>query len=166
MILSKSGTPNIWIADADGSNLRQLTTIREGASSPCWSPDGRMICFSSALSGRSALYTIPAAGGTQRRLSTTGAPNATEPDWSPDAKTIVFTSLMGNFQVCSVPASGGDATVLAAGEDPKWAANSRTVIFSQRRGSKSILSMLDVPTKRVKELPSNSGSCSQPSWSK
>lgn len=166
MVLSKSGSPNIWVADIDGSNLRQLTTIREGVSSPCWSPDGRTICFSSQMTGGSALYTIPSTGGSPHRLKTIGTPNATEPDWSPDGKTIVFTSLMGNFQVCTVPSSGGEAAVVAAGEDPKWAANSRTVLFSQRRGSKSILSMLDVFTKRVKELPTNSGSCSQPSWSK
>ncbi|HEY6168565.1 MAG TPA: hypothetical protein VI454_11035 [Verrucomicrobiae bacterium] len=166
MILSRSGSPNVWIADADGANLRQVTKIPEGASSPCWSPDGTTICFSSSSTGRAALYLVSAAGGQPRRLSTIGTPNATEPDWSPDGKTIVFTSQMGDFQICTVPASGGEAAVLAAGEDPSWAPNSRTVVFARRAGGKRILSMLDAPTKRVKELPAISGSCSQPSWSK
>jgi len=166
MILSKSGSPNVWVADADGSNLKQLTTTREGDSSPCWSPDGQTICFSSRASGRSALHLVPAGGGAMRRLSVVGTPNATEPDWSPDGKTIVFTAQMGSFQICTVPASGGEATVVAAGEDPSWAPNSRTVVFALRSGGKRILSMLDVPTKRVKQLPAISGSCSQPSWSK
>lgn len=168
MILSRSGSPNVWVADADGSNPRQVTKIPEGASSPCWSPDGKTICFSSSSSGRSALYAVSAAGGAVKKLVTTGILNGTEPDWSPDGRTMVFTRQLGgeSFEICIVPASGGNADAIAPGEDPSWAPNSRTVVFARRTDGKRILSMLDVPTKRVKELPAISGSCSQPSWSK
>src|SRR3984885_5361850 len=40
MILSKEGSPNVWVCDADGSNLKRLTTGAED-SSPCWSADGQ-----------------------------------------------------------------------------------------------------------------------------
>src|SRR6185503_13131183 len=139
---SKNGSPNVWVADTDGSKLKQLTTGRDGDSSPCWSPDSRTICYSSRATGRSALYLVSAAGGASRKLSVVGAPNATEPDWSPDGQTIVFTSQMGAFQLCTVPARGGEATVITEGEDPSWAPNSRTVIFAKRSGDKRILSML------------------------
>jgi TolB protein len=166
MVLSKSGAPNIWVANADGSGLKQLTSNREGDSSPCWSPDGQTICFSSRASGRSALYTVSAAGGPMRRLPTTGVPNPTEPDWSPDGKFITFTAQAGGFDICVIPSRGGNATVLAAGEDPSWAPNSRNIIFARRTGGKRVLSLLDVPTRRVKDLQRISGSCSQPSWAK
>ncbi len=166
MVLSKSGSPDIYVANADGSGLVQLTKTREDESSPCWSPDGRTICFSSRASGRSALYTIPVSGGEPRRLTTAGISNATEPDWSPDGKTIVFTSLMGDFNICTVPASGGTATVVTTGEDPSWAANSRTVIFARRVGGRRVLSLLDVPSKRVKDIKQTAGSSSQPVWAR
>lgn len=166
MVLSKNGSPDIYVANADGSGLLQLTKTREDESSPCWSPDGRTICFSSRASGRSALYTISASGGEPKRLMTAGVSNATEPDWSPDGKTIVFTSLMGDFNICTVPATGGTATVVTSGEDPSWAANSRTVIFARRVGGKRVLSLLDVPSKRVKDIKQTAGSSSQPAWAR
>lgn len=169
LILSKSGSPDVFVCDADGSNLKQLTKTREDESSPCWSPDGRQICFASRTSGRAALYTVPVDGGEMRRIRTDGAINTTEPDWSPDGKLIVFTAQMGGFQICTVPAAGGTANVLGvAGEDPSWAANSRTVVFTRRTNGKRTLSLLDVPTKRVKDVRRLSvpGNCSQPAWAR
>jgi len=112
------------------------------------------------------LCKVPASGGTAERISTGGVSNPSEPDWSPDGKWIVFTAMMGGFEICVVPASGGQATVLVSGEDPSWAANSRTVVFARRRGDGRGLSLLDVPTKQVKDIPRISGSNSQPSWAK
>ena len=112
-----------------------------------------------------ALY--PAGGwGGLGRLRTEGAINCTEPDWSPDGRTIVFTANMGGFQICTVPSGGGKATVLTAGEDPSWARNSRTVMFVRRAQGRRILSLLDVVTKRVKDVRQISGSCSQPAWAR
>ena len=166
LVLSKGGSPDIYVCDADGSNLKPLTRTREAESSPCWSPDGRTICFSSRHEGRSALFTVPAGGGPMRRLSTGGALNCTEPDWSPDGKQIVFTRLAGDFEICVVPAGGGAMTPLVAGEDPAWAPNSRTVIFTRRVKGKRVVSLLDVPTKQIKDIQQTSGSCSQPCWAK
>ena len=167
MILSKGGSPDVWVATADGNNLKQLTTTREDESSPCWSPDGRTLCFTSRANGRAALYTLPAAGGAMRRLATLGAINCTEPDWSPDGKFIAFTSFMGTFQIYMVEVETGKTIHLVEGEDASWAPNSRTMILARRvGGGKYVLSLLDVQTKRVKDISQISGSCSQPAWAR
>ncbi|HEV8541604.1 MAG TPA: hypothetical protein VGR78_04360 [Verrucomicrobiae bacterium] len=166
MILSKSGSPDLWVCNIDGTGLTQLTKTPEDESSPCWSPNGKTICFASKINERRSLVLIPSTGGAATRLRTDGISNPSEPDWSPDGNTIVFTSQMGNFNICTVPAAGGVAEPIVAGEDPSWAPNSRTVIFTKRVGGKRILSLLDVPTKRVKDTAQISGSRSQPSWAK
>lgn len=167
MILSKAGSPDVWVCNIDGTGLTQLTKTPEDESSPCWSPDGTKLCFASKVNERRGLFIMSSNGGAMTRLDTGGEPNPSEPDWSPDGKTIVFTSQpRAGFNICVVPAQGGLAEALVSGEDPSWAPNSRTVIFTRRVGSQRGLSLLDVPTKRVKDTAQISGSRSQPSWAK
>src|SRR6266567_71060 len=151
MILSKSGSPDVYICDADGSNLKQLTKTREDESSPCWSGDGQWICFAAKIGERRALYKVPVSGGPPQRIPTTGVSNPTEPDWSPDGKWVVFTAMMGGFEICVVPSQGGQVTTLVAGEDPSWAPNSRTVVYARRQAGRRTLSLLDVLTKQFKD---------------
>jgi len=165
MILSKSGSPNVWVCNADGTDLKRLTTSSED-SSPCWSPDGQWICFATKIADRRVLAKVPAGGGSLQRIPTPGASNPTEPDWSPDGKWIAFTSQTGEFDICVVPAGGGTPTVLVAGEDSSWSPNSRTLIFTRRAGGRHVLSVLDVFTKQVKDIARISGSDSQPAWAK
>ncbi|MFO1489059.1 MAG: hypothetical protein U1F65_11340 [Verrucomicrobiota bacterium] len=166
MILSKDGWPDLYVANADGTNLKRLTKTPEDESSPCWSPDGQWICFATKIKERRSLCKISVNGGTAQRISTSGVSNPSEPDWSPDGKWIAFTSQMGDFEICVVPSQGGSATSLVAGEDPSWGPNSRTLIFSSRAGG-GHLSLLDVPTKQVKDVARvSTGVNSQPSWAK
>ncbi len=166
LILSKSGSPDVWVCNIDGSNLKQLTATPEDESSPCWSPDGQWICFATKLTGRRVLAKVPAAGGAVQRIPTSGVSNPTEPDYSPDGKWIAFTSQMGDFNICVVPAGGGTATALIAGEDPSWSPNSRTLICTRRSGGRYTLSVLDAMTKQVKDIARISGNDSQPAWAK
>jgi TolB protein len=169
MILSKSGSPDLWVSDLDGRNLKQLTTTKEDESSPCWSPDSRTICFVSRRSGKPQLYTISAEGGAMQRVAAAGAANTSEPDWSPDGKYIVFTANMGGFQICVVPLEGplrGTATTVAAGEDPVWAPNSRAVMFVRNANGRHVLSLLDVPSKQTKDIGRVTGHAWQPSWAR
>ena len=169
MILSKSGSPDLYVANIDGSGLKQLTSTREAEFSPCWSPDGRLICFGSRERNATQLFTISPSGGSPRPLATIGAPSPTEPDWSPDGRWIAFTSQLRTFQICIVQANGGqggEAYALVDGEDPSWAPNSRALLFCSGPDHSKRLSLLDVPTKQVKTLARLLESNSQPSWAK
>jgi TolB protein len=168
MVLSKSGSANIWVCGADGSGLRRVTTGVED-SSPAWSPDGNWICFATKKAERRRLAKVPADGGQVEYLSTAGAPNPTEPDWSPDGKWIAFTSQAGEFDICVIPAGGGAAPiVLVPGQNPSWSPNSRTLIFNRRGsgGYREVLSVLDVFTKQYKDCARAPGSSSQAAWAR
>jgi TolB protein len=166
MILSKDGSPDVYVCNADGSNLKRLTTGVED-SSPCWSPDGQWICFATKIAGRRLLAKVPADGGAVQVIHTTGAPNPTEPDWSPDGKWIAFTSQTSEFDICVMPADGSATpVVLTRGEDPSWSPNSRTLVFNHSVGYRQTLSVLDVFTKQVKDVGRIAGSDSEPAWRK
>ncbi len=169
MILSKDGWTDLYVCDADGGNLKRLTKSPQDESSPCWSPDGKWICFAAKERERRTLCRISATGGALQVIGTSGTPSPTEPDWSPDGKWIAFTAqYRSGFQICVVPAEGGAVVSLVEGEDPSWAPNSRTLAFGRRRGGRYVLSLLDVPTKQYKDVSRISGisSQSQPSWAK
>jgi TolB protein len=166
MILSRSGSPNVWVCNADGTDFRQLTHSPEDESSPCWSPDGQWICFATKMRERRVLAKVPAGGGAAQRIPTSGVSNPTDPDWSPDGKWIAFTSQMGDFNICIVPAGGGSATVLVPGQHPSWSPNSRTLVLNRDAHGRQSLSVLDVMTKQVKDIGRISGNDSQPAWAK
>ena len=168
MILSKDGWTDLYVCNTDGSGLKRLTRSPQDESSPCWSPDGQWICYASKDRERRALCKISPDGGQPQRIPTPGAANPTEPDWSPDGQWIAFTVQFRDFQIYVVSAKGGDAISLVPGEDPSWAPNSRTLAFARRQGGHYTLSLLDVPTKQVKDVSriSGSNSQSQPSWAK
>jgi TolB protein len=168
LILSKSGSPDLHVLDIATGNLRQLTKTKDEETSPCWSPDGQTICFGSRMGGSPALYTIAADGNGLKRLRVAGAGSSlTEPDWSPDGKWIAFTVLRRtSFELFMVPAAGGAAIPLTTGSDPSWAPNSRTLIYTRSDRGRQVLSLLDVQTKRFKDVAHNLGSCSQPCWAK
>jgi serine/threonine protein kinase/Tol biopolymer transport system component len=95
----RSGGPaEIWVADADGSNLQQLTHAAPNhpQGSPYWSPDGRQIVFDAFSPEDSHLHIwlIDAEGGAPRRL-TTRAGHESVPTWSHDGRWIYFTSRLG-----------------------------------------------------------------------
>jgi dipeptidyl aminopeptidase/acylaminoacyl peptidase len=88
----RSGDPEIWVWESDGSNPNQLTYFKGPATgTPRWSPDGRWIAFTSGSEGQADIYAIDADGGLPKRL-TNDAANDISPSWSRDGKWIYFAS--------------------------------------------------------------------------
>ena len=65
----------IYVMDADGSNVRQLTTNERSATRPHWSPDGKKVVYHSARDGNPKdwkdheIYVMDADGSNVRRLT-------------------------------------------------------------------------------------------------
>jgi eukaryotic-like serine/threonine-protein kinase len=107
---SRSGDTEIWLADPDGGNTAQLTSLgAPQTGTPRWSPDGQTIAFDSNLEGQYEIYAISASGGKPRRLTSHPA-NDHVPSFSRDGKWIYFSSSRGgDNQIWKMPASGGEA---------------------------------------------------------
>lgn len=102
-----SGSPDIWIMDADGSNQKQLTvdlgSDRFGLSV---SPDGRYILFPSfhAGNGNTNIWRVDIDGSHPKQL-TNGNGIELNPFCSPDGKWVLFST--EGTQKWKVPIDGG-----------------------------------------------------------
>jgi Tol biopolymer transport system component/DNA-binding winged helix-turn-helix (wHTH) protein len=104
----RSGSSEIWICDADGSNLVQLTVMGVLSGTPRWSPDGEHIAFDARPNGHSHIFVISVRGGQPRPI-TTGEYENSVPSWSRDGKWIYFTSNRTSpWQIWKVSAEGGE----------------------------------------------------------
>ncbi len=54
---------DIWVAGADGSNPRRLTSHAGEEQNPYFSPDGKHIAFTASYDGNVDVYVIPTEGG-------------------------------------------------------------------------------------------------------
>ena len=85
---------DLWIAGVDGSGARRLTwTESASLGSPEFSPDGRLLAFTSAREeGRSQVWILPLAEGGEAWPLTDLKTAASGPVWSPRGDRIAFTS--------------------------------------------------------------------------
>jgi Tol biopolymer transport system component len=106
----RSGTGEVWISKADGTDERQLTHMGNSLTgSPHWSPDGKQIAFDSRPEGQPDIFVIN-ADGTERRRLTKEPREDVVPSWSRDGKWVYFGSNRnGSWQVWKMPADGGEA---------------------------------------------------------
>ncbi|MHC4811371.1 MAG: hypothetical protein ACYTEV_13545, partial [Planctomycetota bacterium] len=104
----RSGQPNIWLCNSDGSDPVQLTRFDGHTGTPRWSPDGNQIVFDSLESGNWEIWVVDSEGGVPRQLTRDPAEDGT-PFWSRDGQWIYFhSSRSGSSQVWKLPANGGD----------------------------------------------------------
>ena len=108
---TRSGSEEIWIANRDGSNLLQLTSMGgPQCSNPQWAPDGRSILFNSRRDGSADLYLIQPGTGTLTKLTNDPAEEG-EARWSRDGRWIYFGSnRTGRLEIWRMPAAGGHPT--------------------------------------------------------
>jgi eukaryotic-like serine/threonine-protein kinase len=107
---TRSGTEEIWVSNADGSEATQMTSFGgANTSNSRWSPDGRTILFNSRRSGSADLYLLDVSTRSVQRL-TEDATDEYEPRWSRDGKWIYFISTgSGRSEVWKVPSGGRPA---------------------------------------------------------
>jgi hypothetical protein len=107
---SRSGSYDLYVMDADGRNLRRLTSDPGDEGEPVWTPDGARIVYSWTPKGDNPaqLFSIRADGTDQRTLTSSSGGN-TSPDVASDGHTVVFVSRRdGNSEIYQMGIDGTD----------------------------------------------------------
>jgi TolB protein len=121
----RSGHPEVYITDADGTNAELLTPFVFGETSyrsnPDWSPTGNTVAFQSQIAGRFQIATISLRDREMKQLTTEGSNE--DPSWAPDGRHVVFTSTRGGTRQLWVhDAESGRARQLTRGVVSRLAA--------------------------------------------
>lgn len=104
--LAENVLGEIWIMNADGSGLTNLTPNAQG-SSPVWSPDGRFIAFRSLRAGETDIWIMESDGSNPVNLTKDIGGSSTSPHWSPDGAQLVFSAYVnGDLDVWIVNSAG------------------------------------------------------------
>jgi Tol biopolymer transport system component len=109
----------IWIVDARGGGLHQVTQVTPGSSwdsDPQWSPDGKKLVFvrDDLKEQASALFTVSLDGTGLRQVTPWSLNGGDGPDWSPNGKWILFRAQPsdGSSNVYKVHPDGSGLTNL------------------------------------------------------
>ncbi|HEY0655534.1 MAG TPA: S9 family peptidase [Chryseosolibacter sp.] len=87
----KYNTQLYSISTSGNETPQQLTTAKEGASQPSWSPDGSKLAFVRTVDGKSQIFLLSLKGGEPQQI-TKYKYGASNPRWSADGKKILFSS--------------------------------------------------------------------------
>src|SRR4051794_35221058 len=129
-LVDHSGDEELYLMNADGTGIVQLTHNDVFDSAPAFSPDGTKLAFESARDSGDALvldiYVMDADGSDARRLTADPAHDEA-PIWSPDGTKIAFTSERGgSSDVWVMNADGSGPRRLtddpSRDESPDWQA--------------------------------------------
>lgn len=130
------GSRQVWVMNADGTDLERVTDDEFEAVEPAWSPDGQRLAYVGFAGGDTrALVTLDLRSGRTERLTSEKA-DVFGLDWSPDGDAIVYQTPAGDgWQLRSIDVRSGEAVTLCCdrkdslASDADWSPDGAEIVF-------------------------------------
>ncbi len=168
--MDQDGNSEIYVANADGKNIKRLTFNSAADLAPTWSPNSREIAFVSDRSGVAMpqIYIMDAEGSNVRRVSF-GGNYHDSPAWSPRGDSIVYVSRVENiFDLYVLNLRNNQITKLtesnARNESPSWSPDGRHIVFASNLDGRLEIYAIDYDGTNLRRLTSQ-GNNKLPDWS-
>ncbi len=171
---SRTGDPEIWVADASGAAPKRITYFKGPDVSPTWNPKtNSQIAWVSGRTGLPQIYTMDQDGANIQRLTDGGY--AVSPSWSPNGQFLTFS---WNRKYGPGAPGGQDIYIMdiatkrwqqlthdaGSNDFPSWAPDTRHIVFERKQGGRTeIWSMLADGTDQ--HQLTHSGNNFMPNWS-
>jgi TolB protein len=168
-VATRTGRKEIYIADADGANVTQLTRDNNISVAPCLSRDGRTLVYTGYKSGYADVYEIAIGSGARNRIIKFPGTNSGAA-FSPDGTRLAVTlSKDGNPELYVVGAGGGGARRLTrtAGVEssPTWSPDGSEIIYSSDDRGGPQLYRIGANGGSARLIPSGHNYNTEPNWS-
>jgi Tol biopolymer transport system component len=161
---ARDGDYDIYVMNADGSGVRQITSNSSPDNFPTWSPDGTRIAFTSGRDGDFDIYVAGADGSNPVDITSSSPGPDDNPHWSPDGAWIAYdTFRYGSWDVVLTTPDGSQLYPVTT--DPgfdwfdDWSPDGKRFLVDSNRSGDDGVYVFDL----VGEIPGD-GYLTEPSY--
>jgi TolB protein len=167
-ISNRSGRKEVYIADYDGANGRQITHDNGLSVSPALSPDGRKLAYTGYQAGYADIYLIDLATGSRIRLVKFPGTNSGARFSADGGRLACSISKDGNPELYVVGLGGGARRLThtrGCESSPAWSPDGAEIIYASDDSGAPQLYRISSSGGSGRLIPTGFGYCTEPSWS-
>lgn len=169
LVSNRTGTKELYICDADGGGMVQLTQDRTISLYPSWSPNGETIYYTSYLKGFPDVYSIQLASGQRKRISQYPGLNAGARA-SPDGQDLaLILSKDGTPELYIKNIGSGRLTRVtqqpnAAKASPSWSPNGQQLVYVSDQAGRPQIFIISRSGGQPRRISSRGNQNVSPDW--
>lgn len=169
LIGSRTGSKEMYLVDADGENLRQVTRDGSISVAPAWAPDAERFVYTSFVGGFPDVYLVDLAGRRRDRIAAYPGLNSSAA-FSPDGRDLALVlSKDGNPELYVRNLRSGRLTRLtntryANEASPSWSPDGRRIVYVSDSTGVPHLYLIDRSGEEIRRLTTRGRENASPDW--